>query len=229
MRAEPMPDVRRDNTPGETFMTVMTATPPVGAISLEHVIPPKEYLGLELKKGQVMRIVDMEGKQVPDVVCFNLHDASEKLSCNNSRLIQKRWIFTTGHVLYSDEGNIMLTIVGDTVGIHHASGGCCNEPANFRRYGVPGTRNCRENLTLAAAPLGITQKDIPGAFCPFMKVIQYSDGRYEIEEPTSKPGDYIDLRADMDVFVAISNCPQDKNPCNGFNPTPLKIVVYKPS
>lgn len=68
-------------------MTVMTATPPVGAISLEHVIPPKEYLGLELKKGQVMRIVDMEGKQVPDVVCFNLHDPSEKLSCNNSRLI----------------------------------------------------------------------------------------------------------------------------------------------
>ena len=143
-------------------MTVMTATPPVGAISLEHVIPPKEYLGLELKKGQVMRIVDMEGKQVPDVVCFNLHDASEKLSCNNSRLIQKRWIFTTGHVLYSDEGNIMLTIVGDTVGIHHASGGCCNEPANFRRYGVPGTRNCRENSDARRRPLGHHAKGYPG-------------------------------------------------------------------
>jgi len=196
-------------------MTTITATRPSATIVKEQIIPPKEYLGIELRKGQRLRIIDVEGKQVPDMV-----------SCNNSRLIQKRWKLTTGNVLYSDEGNEMLTIVDDTVGTHHASGGCCNEPANFRRYGLHGTRNCRENLTLAAKPLGITQKDIPGAFCPFMKVVQYEDGRYEIEEPDSKPGDYIEFRADMDVFVAISNCPQDKNPCNGFNPTPLKVVAY---
>lgn len=202
---------------------------PSATILREQVIPPKEYLGLELRKGQVMRIIDVEGKQVPDVVCFNLNDPTEKQSCNNSRLIQKRWRFTTGHILFSDEGNEMLTIVGDTVGMHHASGGCCSEPANFRRYGIRGTRNCRENLTLAAAPLGVTQKDIPGAFAPFMNVVQYEDGRYEILEPISKPGDYIEFRADMDVFVAISNCPQERNPCNGFNPTPLKIIAYTPS
>ena len=207
-------------------MTTITATRPSTKIIKEQIIPPKEYLGMELRKGERLRIIDVEGKQVPDMVCFNLKDPAEKLSCNNSRLIQKRWKLTTGNVLYSDEGNEMLTIVDDTVGTHHASGGCCNEPANFRRYGLHGTRNCRENLTLAAEPLGITQKDIPGAFCPFMKVVQYEDGRYEIEEPDSKPGDYIEFRADMDVFVAISNCPQDKNPCNGFNPTPLKIVAY---
>lgn len=193
----------------------------------ESIIPPKEYLGVELTKGQILRIVDVEGKQVPDLVCFNMKDPTEKLSCNNSRLIQKRWRLTTGHVLYSDEGHEMLTIVGDTVGIHHASGGCCNEPVNFRRYGVHGTRNCRENMALAAECIGITQKDIPGAFCPFMNVVQYDDGRYEILEPTSKAGDYIDLRAEMDLFVSISNCPQEKNPCNGFNPTPLKIEVYR--
>ncbi len=200
-----------------------------GTALREHVIPPKEYLGLELLKGQVLRIIDVEGKQVPDVVFFNLHDPKEKLSSNNSRLIQKRWLLTTGHVLYSDEGNEMVTIVADTVGIHHASGGCCNEGANFRRYGVRGTRNCRENLALAAAPLGLTQKDIPGVFAPFMNVVQYPDGRYEIEEPTSKPGDYIDFRAEMDLFVAISNCPQERNPCNGFNPTPLKVIAYQPA
>jgi uncharacterized protein YcgI (DUF1989 family) len=210
----------------EAGMTTITATRPSANIIKEQIIPPKEYLGMELRKGERLRIIDVEGKQVPDMVCFNLKNPAEKLSCNNSRLIQKRWKLTTGNVLYSDEGNEMLTIVDDTVGTHHASGGCCNEPANFRRYGLHGTRNCRENLTLAAKPLGITQKDIPGAFCPFMKVVQYEDGRYEIEEPDSKPGDYIEFRADMDVFVAISNCPQDKNPCNGFNPTPLKIVAY---
>jgi uncharacterized protein YcgI (DUF1989 family) len=210
-------------------MTAADVSQPAGTILREQVIPPKEYLGLELRRGQVLRIVDVEGKQVPDLVCFKLDDPTEKLSCNNSRLIQKRWLLTTGNSLFSDEGNEMLTIVADTVGIHHASGGCCNEGANFRRYGVRGSRNCRENLALAATPIGITQKDIPGAFCPFMKVVQYDDGRYEIEEPDSRAGDYLDLRADMDVFVAISNCPQELNPCNGFNPTPLKVIVYQPA
>ena len=210
-------------------MTTITATRPSATIVKEQIIPPKEYLGIELRKGQRLRIIDVEGKQVPDMVCFNLKDPAEKLSCNNSRLIQKRWKLTTGNVLYSDEGNEMLTIVDDTVGTHHASGGCCNEPANFRRYGLHGTRNCRENLTLAAKPLGITQKDIPGAFCPFMKVVQYEDGRYEIEEPDSKPGDYIEFRADMDVFVAISNCPILFNACNNFRLKPLTLEVLKES
>ena len=89
-------------------------------------------------------------------------------------------------------------------------------------------RSLIDKLHGAGAPLGITQKDIPGAFCPFMKCVQYEDGRYEIEEPDSRAGDYLDLRADMDLFVAISNCPQERNPCNGFNPTPLKAIVYQP-
>lgn len=207
--------------------TPAASAAPAGKVLRDQIIPPKEYLGLELRKGLVLRIVDVEGKQVPDLVCFNLMNISEKLSCNNSRLIQKRWQLTTGHALFSDEGNEMLTIVGDTVGIHHASGGCCNEAANFRRYGEHDTRNCLDNMTMAASPLGITKKDIPGAFCPFMNVIQFEDGRYEIHEPTSKPGDYIDLRAEMDLFISISNCPQEKNPCNGFKATPLQVIVYR--
>ena len=210
-------------------MVVKSQRAPQGTILLDQIIPPKEYLGLELQRGQVLRITDVEGKQVPDMVCFNRHDPTEKLSCNNSRLIQRRWLLTTGNVLYSDEGNEMLTIADDTVGIHHASAGCCNEGANYRRYGVKGTRNCRENLAHASAPLGITQKEIPGAFCPFMKVLHYPDGRYEIEEPDSRAGDYVEFRAEMDLFVAISNCPQERNPCNGFNPTPLQVTIYTPA
>jgi uncharacterized protein len=205
-------------------MSAPTTEP--GAVVSDVIVPAREYLGLELRTGQVMRIVDVEGKQVPDLVCFNLANPRERLSTNNSRLIQKRWLLTTGHVLYSDEGNPMLAITDDTVGIHHASAGCCNEFANFLRYGERNTRNCLDNMAMAAAPLGLTAKDIPGAFCPFMKVIQHPDGGYEIQEPDSRAGDYLDLRAEMDLFVAISNCPQDKNPCNGFNPTPLRVIVY---
>jgi uncharacterized protein YcgI (DUF1989 family) len=208
-------------------MTLPAAVP--GDVVSDRIIPAREYLGLELRRGQTMRIVDVEGKQVPDFVCFNLANPRERLSTNNSRLIQKRWLLTTGHALYSDEGNVMLRITDDTVGVHHASAGCCNDFANFLRYGERGTRNCLDNMTLAAAPLGLTTKDIPGAFCPFMKVIQHPDGAYEIQEPDSRAGDHIDLRAEMDLFVAISNCPQDKNPCNGFNPTALRVIVFDQS
>ena len=202
---------------------------PEGHVVRDEVIPVAGYLGLELRDGQTLRIVDIEGKQVPDLVCFNLSNPSERLSTNNSRLVQKRWLLTTGHALYSDEGNPMLRIVDDTVGVHHASAGCCNDAANFLRYGERGQPNCLDNLAAASAPIGLTKKDIPGAFCPFMKVIQHPDGAYEIQEPDSRPGDHIDLRAEMDVFVAISNCPQDKNPCNGFHPTPLRVVVVSAS
>jgi uncharacterized protein YcgI (DUF1989 family) len=206
-------------------MTVPPAVP--GDVVSDRIIPAREYLGLELRRSQTMRIVDVEGKQVPDLVCFNLANPRERLSTNNSRLIQKRWLLTTGHALYSDEGNVMLRITDDTVGVHHASAGCCNDFANFLRYGERGTRNCLDNMTLAAAPLGLTTKDIPGAFCPFMKVVQHPDGAYEIQEPDSRAGDYLGLLAEMDLFVAISNCPQDKNPCNGFNPTALRVIVYE--
>jgi len=200
-----------------------------GDVALDQVIPAKDYLGLQLRSGQVLRIIDLEGKQVADIVCFNLANPSERLSTNNSRAGQKRWLLTTGHTLVSDEANPMLRIDDDSVGINHASAGCCSEPVNFLRYGKHGTRNCLDNLALASAPLGFSVKDIPGAFCTFMNVIQHPDGTQEILEPTSTAGDYIDLRAEMDLFVAISNCPQDLNPCNGFNPTPIRVIVFDES
>lgn len=195
-------------------------------VATDRIIAPKAYLGLELRRDQVLRIEDVEGKQVPDLVCFNLADPTERLSNNNSMQIQRRWRFSTGDILYSDEGNPMLRIVADTVGIHHPSGGCCNEAMNFRRYGERGTPNCLDNLARAAAPFGVTKKEIPGAFCPFMNVVRHPDGAYEIVEPTSGPGDHIEFRAEMDLFVAISNCPQERNPCNGFKATALRVIVF---
>jgi urea carboxylase-associated protein 1 len=195
----------------------------------EEIIPAKEYLGLDLDEGQILRIVDVEGKQVADVVCFNRQRTGERSSASNSKEIQSRWWLTTGHALYSDEGNKMLTIVEDTVGVNYVGGWYCNEESNYRRYGVHGTRNCRDNLVRAAARLGVGPKEMPGAFAPFMNVIHHPDGRFQIAEPTSGPGDHIDLRAEMDLFVAISNCPQENNPCNGFKPTPLGVLVYEPN
>lgn len=102
----------------------MTGQPlPDGRLVKDSIIPVAGYVGLELRRGQTLPIVDAEGRQVPDLVCFNVANLKERLSTNNSRLVQKRWLLTTGHALYSDEGNPMLRIVDDSIGVQHASAG----------------------------------------------------------------------------------------------------------
>jgi uncharacterized protein YcgI (DUF1989 family) len=103
----------------------------------------------------------------------------------------------------------------------------CSEELNRIRYGVPGTRNCRDNFAMALAPYGLNQRQSPNAFVPFMRVEVEANGSMEIKEPTTRPGDFYDLRAEMDLLVAISNCPQERNPCNGFKPTPMGIIIYE--
>jgi uncharacterized protein YcgI (DUF1989 family) len=177
----------------------------------------------------VLRIIDIEGKQVADTICFNLHNLAEKMNNENTMLVNHTYNPGIGHVVYSDDCNPMLTIVHDTVGRNYPGGAMCSEELNRVRYGVPGTRNCRDNLAAAVAPWGIEKRHLPGAFTPFMNVVHYPDGSAEIAEPTSIPGSYIDLRAEMDLMVAISACPQERNPCNGFNPTSLRAIVYHPA
>ncbi|TMK22883.1 MAG: DUF1989 domain-containing protein [Alphaproteobacteria bacterium] len=94
-------------------------------------------------------------------------------------------------------------------------------------YGVPNTPNCRGNLAMALGPWGFNYRDIPNAFVPFMNVEVDGNGTMEIREPTSVPGDYYDLRAEMDLLIGISNCPQERNPCNGWNPTPMGVIIYQ--
>jgi uncharacterized protein YcgI (DUF1989 family) len=94
-------------------------------------------------------------------------------------------------------------------------------------YGVPNTPNCHGNFAMALGPWGFNYRDIPNAFVPFMNVEVDENGTMEIREPTSVPGDYYDLRAEMDLLIGISNCPQERNPCNGWNPTPMGVIIYK--
>jgi len=105
----------------------------------------------------------------------------------------------------------------------------CSEELNRIRYQVCGTRNCRDNFAFALASWGLNQRQIPNAFVPFMRVEVEPDGTMEIKEPTSRAGDFYDLRAEMDLLVAVSNCPQERNPCNGFKPTPMGIIIYERS
>ena len=197
-------------------------------ILLDEVIPAREYTSLILHRGEILRVIDLEGKQVADLVAFNATDKGEKLSCVYSNLLNGTWKLTKGHTLYSNRARPMFSIIEDKVGLHYSGGGFCSEEINFLRFNVRNTRNCADNLTLAFKPHGIQRQDFDFDCCfnIFMNLTFQPDGSMKLQEPLSKPGDYIDLKSEMDCIIAISNCPQDRNPCNGFNPTPLQIKVF---
>jgi uncharacterized protein YcgI (DUF1989 family) len=200
----------------------------VEKIFLEEVIPAREYTSLVLHRGEILRVIDLEGKQVADLVAFNATDKGEKLSCVYSNLLNGTWKLTKGHTLYSNRARPMFSIIEDKVGLHYSGGGFCSEEINFLKFNVRNTRNCADNLTLAFKPHGIQRQDFDFDCCfnIFMNLTFQPDGSMKLQEPLSKPGDYIDLKSEMDCIIAISNCPQDRNPCNGFNPTPLQIKVF---
>jgi uncharacterized protein YcgI (DUF1989 family) len=205
----------------------MRRYPVPGRTVKEWIVPAKEYAAFTMRHGQTLRFVDIQGKQVPDLVCFNERDLTEHLNMGNSLLLNKRREFREGDVLYSVICSPMMTIVGYSNEESYSYGPMCSEELNRIRYGAPGTRNCRDNFALALAPYGFNQRNVPNAFVPFMRVAVESDGSMEIKEPTSRPGDYYDLRAEMDLLVAVSNCPQERNPCNGFSPTAMGIILYE--
>jgi hypothetical protein len=199
----------------------------VQKILREETIAPAGHFAVELKKGQVLRIVDVEGQQVADLVCFNLAKLDEKLSAMNTISLNKQVFPRVGYLLHSDEARGMMTIIADTCGVHDMLAGACSRFTNERRYGVKDTQNCRDNLADAVKPWGIAWKDVPFNMNLFMNCPIAPDGSWSIQVPKSKAGDYIDFRAEMDVLAAFSNCPQIHNACNAFRLKPLKAVIYE--
>src|SRR3954470_16552812 len=141
-----------------------------GKILREFVIPAKEYAGLTMKQGETLRFVDMEGKQVPDVVCFNERDLTEELNLGNTLLINKRRELVRGNVLYSVICNPMMTITGYSNELSYSYGPMCSEKGNHILYAVVGTSNCRVNFALALKDWGFNAHTIPNAFVSFMNV-----------------------------------------------------------
>jgi len=209
---------------------VMRKHPVPGTVLSESVIPAQEFMALTMRESQILRFVDIEGRQVPDLVCFDLSDPTDELSMGNSLLLNKRRELREGDILYSVDCNPMMTITGYSNELSYAYGPMCSEQLNRIRYGVPDTRNCRDNFAMALAETEwkLGPREIPNAFVPFMNVEVDGDGTLEIREPTSVAGDYYDLRAESDLLVAISNCPQERNPCNGFKATAIGVIVYEP-
>jgi len=200
----------------------------MGKVIEDVVIPAEGTWTRVMAPGEVLRIVDLEGKQAVDFLCYNAKNPEERYNAADTMKYAKTIFLTKGHGIYSDMGNKLFTIVDDTCGRHDTIGGCCSAESNEFRYGVKGTPSCRGNFLKALAPYGLGKKDIVANLNWFMNVPVEPDGTMGIVDGQSRPGDHVDLKAETDVLAVISNCPQTRNPCNGFNPTPIRVVVTAP-
>jgi uncharacterized protein len=185
-----------------------------------------------VKKGQVFRIVDIEGNQAVDTLFYSATNSDERYSAVDTIARQRQIYLTTGSVLYSSEGNAMLTIIADTCGRHDTLGGACSAESNTTRYALEKRpmHSCRDSfmhaLNTCACASHMSKRDITGNINFFMNVPVTADGTLSFADGISGAGKYVEMRAEMDVTVLISNCPQLNNPCNGYNPTPVKLLIW---
>ena len=193
------------------------------------VIPAGEPWVQELKAGQTVRILDLEGNQAVDTLFFNLRDTEERFDPQRTLRRQQSLYITTGTVLYSNRGNALLTVVADTCGRHDTLGGACAQESNSVRYSLDKRfmHSCRDNFLRACAhDKRIGKRDIGANINFFMNVPVTGQGGLTFEDGISAPGKYVELRAEMDVLMLISNCPQLNNPCNAYNPTPAELLIW---
>ena len=202
--------------------------PEIGEILRDETVPAGAPWSGIVEAGSCLRIVDLAGRQGVDFLCYNGDDSQERYNAPNTIKAAGTLGLQDGTVLYSDYARPLMTIEADTCGGHDTIGGCCSAWSNEMLYGVKGVPGCRENFLQAIAPYGLGWRDLAPNVNFFCSVPVYEAGRLAdsvFVEGRSRAGDYVELRAEMKVLVAISNCPQVNNPCNDGRPSPIRVVV----
>ncbi len=182
----------------------------------------------ELAAGETLRIVDLHGNQAVDTLFFDAHDYANRYSAVDTLREQRAVYLVNGSRLLALDGEPLVTIVADDCGRHDTVGGACSQESNVVRYGEH-TRHmhaCRQTFLSLALARGLTKRDLTHNVNFFMNVPLTPDGGLTFEDGISAPGKALELRADRDVLVLISNCPQLNNPCNGFDPTPVQLLIW---
>ncbi len=210
-------------------MTTSSSLSPETA-TYREVIPAGEFWLHEIKKGQTLRIVDLEGNQAADTLFYDAHDPENRYSASDTIRHQGALYLTTGTKLVSTDGDVLLTITADTCGRHDTLGGACSRESNTMRYAHDKAHMhaCRDSFICGVQHWGpdLGKRDITCNINFFMNVPVTPDGKLTFEDGISAPGRYVELRAERDVMCLISNCPQLNNPCNAYNPTPVEAIVW---
>ena len=194
-----------------------------------EIVPARRPWGRIIRQGEILRLIDLEGQQAVDFLCYNAADLTDRYSSMNTVKVQGGIYIDKGTVLYSDAGLALFTVIADTLGRHDTIYGCCSQPNNFLRYGVRDTPSCYANFLEILRQFGLDKGAIVSNVNFFMQVPVEADGSVGIAADVSPPGSIVDLRAECDVLAVLSNCPQMHNPCNGYNPTPIRVIVRRPA
>jgi urea carboxylase-associated protein 1 len=198
-----------------------------GQVIHDEIVPARAPWMHRVKAGQTLRVVDLEGNQAVDFLLYATDDDAERYSAQDTIAAQANIFLRTGGVLLSNEGRSMMTITATSVDYHDTIGGACSCESNSLRYGhhTKAQHSCVDNFLEANLRDGRGKRDMVSNVNFFMNVPVEADGALGIVDGISAPGLTVDLRAEMDVTVVVSNCPQINNPCNGFNPTPVRMIV----
>jgi urea carboxylase-associated protein 1 len=198
---------------------------------LDEVVPARAAWSRVVHRGQTLRIIDMRGNQAVDCLLYNANDPVERYSAPDTIAAQRNIFLVTGTQLMSNEGAPMMTITATSCAYHDTIGGACSRESNTLRYGhhTAHQHACVDNFLDEGMRRGLDKRDLVSNINWFMNVPIGDDGTLGIVDGISAPGLSVDVRAEMDVLVLISNCPQINNPCNGFDPTPVRVVVLDPS
>ncbi|RBP47968.1 hypothetical protein DES53_101768 [Roseimicrobium gellanilyticum] len=196
----------------------------------DHTVLAGDHWLHPVKKGQVLRIVDVEGNQAADTLFYNLHEPLDRYSASDTIRRGHNLYLSTGTTLYSTRSHALLTIVADTCGRHDTLGGACSRESNTMRYSfdVEPMHACRDSFICGVQQWGhgMNKRDITCNINFFMNVPVTPDGGLSFADGISGPNRYVELRAEMDVMCLISNCPQLNNPCNAYNPTPVRVLIW---
>ena len=203
-------------------MTAVSAT-----MVLDEVVPARAAWSHIVERGQTLRIIDLGGNQAVDCLLYNANDPSERYSAHDTVAAQRNIFLVAGTRLMSNEGAPMMTITATTCAYHDTIAGACSRESNTLRYGhhTGHQHACVDNFLDEGMRRGLSKRDLVSNINWFMNVPVGDDGTLGIVDGISAPGLSVDVRAEMDVLVLISNCPQINNPCNGFNPTPVRVVI----
>ena len=199
--------------------------------SFREVVAAGDYFIHTVKKGQTVRLLDLQGNQAADTLFYSAADPAERYSAMDTIREQGNVYLTAGSVLMSNRINPLLEIVADTCGRHDTLGGACATESNTVRYDLEKRcmHACRDSWMLAVnqhPEFDLGKRDITHNINFFMNVPVTADGGLTFEDGISAPGKYVELTACMDVVMLISNCPQLNNPCNGYDPTPIEVLIW---
>lgn len=197
------------------------------SLSHDEIVPPKQPWSGVISAGDVLVLTDLEGQQAVDFLCYDARNPADRYSATNTIKVQGNVYVGLGTVLYADSGKALMTVIEDSVGRHDTIYGCCSNPNNRLRYGIETTESCYSNFRRALAERCLGEEAIVPNINWFMSVPVLENGSAGVARAELKPMSHVALRAEMDVLAVLSNCPQMHNPCNGYNPTPIKVTLRR--